>query len=318
MNWNNETEIERFRQMWAGRPSCRLDHSGAAWNERAIKWEEGLRSDAARKKRNAARVADVTSFLLEKEALKENYDVIDIGCGPGRFVAEFARHARPAVGTDLSENMCRFGREYCQSQGIGNVSFIPCDFKAVQPEDMGWEKAFDLVFSCTTPAMNTMDSIEKTIKMSRRWCLNGNFVNMVDGLLQDAAANVEGACYVPRWNGHSSYAMFNILWLSGYSPYISYYHEGEDEIYLPNEDTAREAARNLNVPGGDEDALCGRILDYLKKVYDEKGSIVYPFKCTYAWVLWDVNERFDRSGYNMTYGEGSAAPDFSDRKCRQS
>lgn len=298
MHWNNSDQLEIFRQLWSGRSTCHMDHTDKVWDRRAESWEAGLRNDEARKKRSAERVADVTGFLINNGALDENYDVIDIGCGPGRFVAEFARRAKTASGTDLSGKMCEYGLEYCRSQGLSNVSFIPCDFKQADIKEMGWEKAFDLVFSCTTPAMNCSDSVEKVMQMSRRWCLNGNFTDVSDGLAEAVAKNVLNIPYVPRWNGLSSYALFNMLWLWGYSPLVSYYHENSIDSHLPDEATARKICDNLNLTEKEKEESFGRILKYLEEKYEASGKLEYPFNCTYIWVLWDINYKCDRASYN--------------------
>ena len=84
------------------------------------------------------RVQATADFLRKHGLLDADMDVIDIGCGPGRFVAEFAKTAHYVEGTDLSPKMLEYAAEYAASQGIHNVSFIPCDFKQLDIDEMGW------------------------------------------------------------------------------------------------------------------------------------------------------------------------------------
>jgi SAM-dependent methyltransferase len=53
--------------------------------------------------------------------------VLDFGCGVGRLVIPFARHAREVVGLDVSESMLALARRHCAEEGLTNVRFLRSD-----------------------------------------------------------------------------------------------------------------------------------------------------------------------------------------------
>ena len=110
------------------------------------------------------------TYLEEKGLLQKHFDVADIGCGPGRFVAAFARRVRRAVGLDISEKMIAHGMEYLKEEQLTNASLHTCDFQSLDLDKEGYRKAFDLVFSSMTPALRGMDNLKKSMEMSRGWC----------------------------------------------------------------------------------------------------------------------------------------------------
>ena len=135
------------------------EQSVEMWNRRAEFWEN------ARKKNQKGneRVVSAINYLEQKGLLDKNYDVADIGCGPGRFVAAFARHVHKVVGLDISDKMISHGMEHIQKEGLSNACLYVCDFQKLDIEKAGYKHAFDLVFSSMTPALHGMNGLMKSI-----------------------------------------------------------------------------------------------------------------------------------------------------------
>lgn len=288
-----QQELSRFVDMWDKRPPTTKRHTRELWNERAERWEQGLQTDEVKRRCSEKRVAATAAFLREHGLLTGSDTVIDIGCGPGRFVAEFAKTAKHVTGTDLSEKMVQFGTDFAKAQNISNVSFTSCDFKKVDIDALGWRNAFDLVFTYITPAISSISELEKAISMSRGWCFNGNFVRSYDALLDDIVKNVFNRPYYSRFDGKSSYALFNMLWLKGYFPYVSYYSEISMDKYVPERQYAAELAENVGIDRYNSDAV-ERIYRYLSEKAERQGELVYPYEKKYIWLLWDTQVRVDR------------------------
>jgi len=53
--------------------------------------------------------------------------ILDFGCGPGRMIIPFARHAKEVVGMDVSKHMIEEARKNCVKNNITNVSFLLSD-----------------------------------------------------------------------------------------------------------------------------------------------------------------------------------------------
>ena len=164
-DWKTE-ELKHLDLLWEARPPIVMSHTRNDWNRRAVSWEQGLRENETRRERSEKRVKATVDYLVSVGALDSGTDVIDIGCGPGRFVAEFAKIARHATGYDLSDSMVAYGREFCRERGISNATFRAGDFKELDVEAEGLAGKYDLVFSSITPAMGYRDGYKKGMLMT--------------------------------------------------------------------------------------------------------------------------------------------------------
>jgi SAM-dependent methyltransferase len=223
-------------------------------------------------------------YLRNRGLLGANDSVIDVGCGPGLFVAEFAETAGHATGFDYSSRFIGYAEKYAAGRGVANVSFRVCDFTAIDIDAEGLAGAFDLVFTSITPAASAKGCMDKLIRMSRGWCYNASFVHAEDDLAERVSRDVFGERFTPRWNGSGFYALVNLLWLSGYYPETTYYDETRDEDAAPEMALASElASRCGHESGGD----AGLVLRYLEKA----GEIRRHSLFRYGAILWNVTQR---------------------------
>ncbi|MBO4834904.1 MAG: methyltransferase domain-containing protein [Lachnospiraceae bacterium] len=285
----NEELKQFYIDQWSRRKPCNMSHKKEDWDERAFDWEKELHEDEVVIRRNAARVAATVDFLKAHGQLNPEDTVIDIGCGPGRFVAEFAKHAGHVTGLDISPNMCRFGLEYAHSQGVQNVDFIACDFKKTDVIEEDWENKYDLVFSSITPAMSTYESLVKSEIMSRGYCFQSGFVKMVDSpgdeILKEVLTEKEQS---GTREMASCQAMFNILCLEGKYPIVDYYTEACREVLDINEKLVRKLLKNSAAPKELFDKKKELILEALRKRANANGQIERFSEVTYGWILWKV------------------------------
>lgn len=230
-NWNPAGEIAHFETIWEYRRPSHFKHTKEVWNERALEWEKEWNSDQLYRENSQRRVAATAAYLRSKGLLQETDEVIDIGCGPGYFVAEFAKTARHAVGADLSSQMLEYGARYARELGVTNTSYVECDFKQADVEALGWKERFDLVFTSITPAISGLDGLDRILQMSRGWCFNSCFVHSEEELENRILEELWHKKRSDGWDGHWHwfYALFNLLWLRGYYPETTYYKERWDE-----------------------------------------------------------------------------------------
>ena len=102
---NNEKALSYFISLHEPRPTDSQEFSPQKWDQRAEFWKK----ERIKKRKGDERVVSAVSYLEEKGLLQKHFDVADIGCGPGRFVAAFARRVHQAVGLDISEKMIAHG-----------------------------------------------------------------------------------------------------------------------------------------------------------------------------------------------------------------
>ncbi len=281
--------LEMYHELWEEKRGSGVKHSPEKWDKRAPGWA----AEASKRWLTDRRIEEAVGLFERHGILGPDCDVIDIGCGPGLFVAAFAEKAHHATGTDFSPKMLEYAEENCAARGISNTSFVVCDFKEVSLKEMGWEKQFDLVFSSMTPAINRVACIDKMIAMSRGWCCNTTCIYSV-GQMQQALSDLLGADIVHHaWEGQWFHYLNSIVYLMGYFPETSYYdvvHVDEREITRPMvEDELHRLCRD-RMPGPDG----------VEKAYEmlmeqaEDGIFRDESHNWYGSVLWDVRERTNR------------------------
>ena len=287
--WDFETEFSHFNDIWGQRPLSHMNHTAAAWDARADKWEKEITDENnIRKKRSEARVEATGRFLRERGLLSSADNVLDIGCGPGRFAAEFAKTAGSVTGIDISPKMLEYGKAFVLSRGLSNVRFKEVDFGSFDPSSEGWEKAFDLCFASLVPAIDCFDAVEKMERMSKKYCFSSNFVKAEDLLAEKVRKDLfPEKRRLNAWDGRVFYALFNLLWLKGRYPEITYFKEDEEEMLPVNEALATRIIDYISEDLADQKQ---KILDYLLPMADDNGFIKYVSTRWYGWTLWDVTE----------------------------
>ena len=285
--------LDYFISLQESQPADLPDHSVKMWNKRADFWEN------ARKKNQKGdeRVDSAIRYLDSKGLLDKNYDIVDIGCGPGRFAAAFAKHVHKVVGLDISDKMVEHGMNHIHNEGLDNASLYACDFQTLDIKKVGYQYAFDLVFSSMTPAIHGMNGLMKSMEMSRAWCCNITHLDGRNLLREQIMQEVFGKRLEPQWNGRWFFSLFNVLFLLGYDPETSYEkHSREtwvtpDELYidflmehmLPSEEHTQENA--------------AKISNWVNTHLNKDGQIKEVTHTAYATVLWDVREKNVRPDY---------------------
>jgi SAM-dependent methyltransferase len=282
------TERGFFEALWRTRTRSPVSHSPEIWDDRANEWIEDLGDDGEGKSGMRERVDATARELRARGLLGKNDTVVDVGCGPGLFVAEFAKTAKSAVGIDYSAKFVDYATDYVRSRGIENAAFARHDFFELDIERAGLARAFDLVFTSITPAASGDGCLEKLMRMSRGYCYNASFVHASDTLAERVSREVFDESFRPRWDGMGFYALVNLLWLSGYYPETFYFDDVRVETLPPSE---RLAATCTRVCGHDSDADRARVYDYLRTLGDD---IERTSAFRYGSILWDVNRKDNR------------------------
>jgi SAM-dependent methyltransferase len=289
-------DLDYFEQRWnesydEGR-SSRL----STWDNRAEEWDRKYRKSNNAEQPREARMIDTAGYLRSKGLLGADCDVADVGCGPGRFVAEFAKTARFVLGTDISPKMTEYGAAYCREQGLGNTAFQAVDFKTADIKALGWENRFDLVFTSITPAASGK-GLDKIMQMSRAWCFNACFVYSTNDLHNRILSELFGKQPKTEKTSHSQwlYELFNLLWLRGYYPEIRYYKQPRVlPVSADRSSAERLADFLLNEDELNEDSI-NRIQRFLELNADSTGTVQEASDCWYGWTLWDVRDRHNRT-----------------------
>ena len=288
---NQGTELEYFRSLWETRSNEPTSHSPEIWDNRAEDWISDLKPtdgiETLRGQKMNDRVSETAKYLRTRGLLGEGDSVIDIGCGPGLFVREFAKTVKHSVGLDFSERFVTFGNSEAAEKGIANAEFICRNFITMDAESEGLTKSFDLVFSSITPAVTGPGCIEKLMSLSRNWCYNASFVYATDTLAERVCHDVYNEELLSRWNGRGFYTLINLLWQLGYYPETSYYDDVKTETVKPSYGMANKLAIFC---GKETQEDTEKILKYLEKIGTTERKSLYR----YGAMLWNVNTRDKR------------------------
>lgn len=288
IDYGNE-KIKPFADIWRNKPPSPIKHGSADWDKRAGHWEKALKQDSTQKKQSDARINKAVSFLKSHGLLGADQDIIDIGCGPGRFAAEFARTAHHVTGTDLSPGMIENAGNFAKEQGLDNTEFVNMDFIRADIDALKWRRRFDLAFASITPAVSTLEDLDKMMSLSRGWCCYGGFRRRTNEIEDRVASELYRMKTPMNRDGRSSYALFNMLWLSGYDPHVEFhYDEREDVFGLDSRQAALTAERMGPVAASENER--SRIRKFLESCADSDGMIHSVTREAYVWILWDIRK----------------------------
>lgn len=287
----NAGELAYFLSLQESRLADTPNYSAQKWDQRAEFWKK----ERINNRKGDERVVSAVTYLTQKGLLRENFDIADIGCGPGRFAAAFAKRVHSVVGLDISEKMTAHGMEHIQKEGLTNVVLRTCDFQAMDIEKEGYKGAFDLVFSSMTPAVHDMNSLTKSMEMSRGWCCHITHLNGRNFLREQIMQEVFGKKASQQWTGRWFYCLFNILFLMGYEPETSYENRHQELWVEPDEEYADFVMEHMLPSEENTKENAKKILSWLQAHVNEDGKIQEITDSSYGRVLWDVRRKTERT-----------------------
>ncbi len=292
----NATDLAYFISLQEKQPEDVLEFSSEKWDQRAEFWKK----ERMQKKKGDERVISAISYLEERGLLQKQFDVVDIGCGPGRFATAFAHRVHQVVGLDFSEKMVAHGMEYLKQEHVTNATLRTCDFDTLDIDKEGYRGAFDVVFSSMTPALRGIENIKKSIEMSRGWCCHITHLSGRNYLREQILQEVFGKQPVCQWTGQWFYALFNILFLSGYNPETSYETRHQEIWVQPDEKYVDFLMEHMLPQKEITTANAKKIQTWLQAHQNQDGKILDVRDTTYGRLLWDVRNPVKRPAYAPT------------------
>lgn len=290
---NNREIFEDFIVLHDDFPLYNSEQIEKKWDKSAEHWEH----ERMNNRKGDYRMKGAIKLLTEKGILTNSTSLCDIGCGPGRFAAEFGKVCKNVVGLDISSKMISYGVEHIKREGLANVKLKTCDFENMDIRKEGFYRAFDIVFASFTPAIHDLNSLVKAIEMSKGYCC---LITHLDGSYQFRNRIMEevfGRTLTPRWTGKSFYTIFNELFLMGYNPQTSYDTRIQENVVIPDNEYVEYIMEHML--NEDEQTVENRdkIFKWIKNNCDENGSIIDNSSYTYGTIIWDVRNKVTRSQY---------------------
>jgi hypothetical protein len=156
---------------------------------------------------------------------------------------------------------------------------------------------YDLVFSSLTPAIHGTEELKKFMGMSRGYCCNISHISHCNELDERIIREVFDMEPPVRWGGQSFYALFNILFLMGYNPEVTYHHRKYEGTCIMNEVEADLLMEHMLPPQERTLKNRDRIINWFDHHADSNGCMVEKRDTVYGRILWDVRFRRERPEY---------------------
>ncbi len=248
-----------------------------SWDARAAHFNQSQQRD------RSGLAENVTHYLKERGIL-DGAHVLDIGGGSGRYAVPFAAHADHVTVTDISSNMLALAKENAENNGLANLSYVKTVWESVDIAALGWHKKFDLAFASMCPAVRSPEGFRQMSEVSKGFCLINQFITRADSLSDYLLKELDiKPAHDPHNDRDTVQAMFNLLWLEGYEPEITYLRQEDEAVHTVDEAFERYAGRY-------EQAAQSKGLN-LKNIlaqYAVEGLVRVSGKTTLAMILWKV------------------------------
>lgn len=283
-------ELAHMLSFWEEGQDRQPDLTADMWDKRVINWKENFWKQNLLNGRAMNRVRETAGYLRGRGLLGPDTDVIDIGCGPGRFVSEFAGTARSVTGIDISAKTIEYARLFTKEQGRDNTRFMVSDFRSLDILDAGLLHAFDLAFCSLSPAVSGLEGLKKFMDLSRSWCCMNTVVSGRHQLHERIAKEVFGRDCVNSWNGQYFYTCFNTLFLTGYLPSTSFYSQVK-ENHRPASRGFAEISACAILPWKERtEENIEKIYVWMEENKDSEGCLFEHSEFTYGRLLWNKKE----------------------------
>ncbi len=258
-------------------PPKDFEAAEAFWDSRAPQFNRNQQNESYG-------FADTVTAVLEEKKILPGAKVLDVGGGSGRYAIPFASTAQSVTVTDISANMLALTEKNAIKAGLQNVQCQKMEWSNADMKTLGWEKKFDLVFASMCPAVRSIKGLQNMSLASKAYCLINQFIKDTDSLSEYMKETLDIQIgYNPHNDRSSVQAFFNLLWLDGYEPEISYMPFKEE-----NQVSMEEAVAFCSEKYHEVLKKTKTDMEYLLKPLVKENSIHITREKTIAMILWKV------------------------------
>ena len=222
---------------------------------------------------------------------KQDSEVLDLGCGAGRYSIAVADRCGKVTGNDVSPKMIEFANLKKQEYGKKNITFVQESWHDIDIAERGYEKKFDLVFGHMTPAFDTVEDIEKATRASKGYCAMATFAKrdapVADRFLEfmETESHWHGAGKIPEF--------FEYLYMQNKFPQVNYYLRDDTQEF--DEEGAVEFLRDrfvLDTLETADEATTEKIREFVRRE-SKDGIFVNVVNAVIATIVWKTEESED-------------------------
>ncbi|MBE6022582.1 MAG: class I SAM-dependent methyltransferase [Cellulosilyticum sp.] len=223
--------------------------------------------------------------LINNEfSITHEMNSLDIGCGTGRYSFAMAKKISHSVGIDLSGKMIEYARQIEKKLSYKNTDFYWKDWARVDIDEIGFRKAFDIVFAHMTPAISDYGSFEKMIACSRKYCIMEKHSRRTDSILDEVFGSI--GLEKGTQSDEALIYIFATLWNMGYSPKIQYRTQVHKSLKTREDMTAWSMDRaklRKELTAGEEEKMM-QVIDS----HTISGMVEETMSSTIVSIYWEV------------------------------
>jgi 2-polyprenyl-3-methyl-5-hydroxy-6-metoxy-1,4-benzoquinol methylase len=137
---NNKIDLQALKNCLA-RPEIFTKGTAKFWDDDHISGEMlklHLNPDVEAASKTTAAIAAEAAFIIASTAMAGGKTVLDLGCGPGLYVKEFAKTGAKVTGVDLSARSIDYANATIGPEYL-NASFVNMNYL-----DLAYREAFDI------------------------------------------------------------------------------------------------------------------------------------------------------------------------------
>ncbi len=249
----------------------------------SVEWWDSMAADFSKHQLPTAENSMTMRIIDREDMLSDKCEILDVGCGSGRYSVALAKRGARVSGVDISPKMIGFAK--AAAEGLADVSFSVDDWHTLDLDEKGWNKKFDLVLANMTPAVKGVESFLKLSQASRNWCLLVKPSRRTNSVLDKLNEMTEGPRDTKALDETVAYA-FDLLWQEGYCPKVEYNPEVwqtkkplDEAIHMYTKRI--ESGRELNY------SQRKAIREYLEKIAED-GFVEEITKTTIVAMYWQV------------------------------
>lgn len=116
-------------------------------------------------------------ILAASGVLSPEVRLLDLGCGPGIYSVAMAARVHDVVGFDVSEEMIERAQQRALAENCPNCRFSVVDWSKADIETSGLQSSFDVAVARLTPAIDSLQNLEKLIGCATQRVFVENFID---------------------------------------------------------------------------------------------------------------------------------------------
>jgi len=142
------------------------------WNQRSDNFGKAREEGNDRQKKKA----DEVLKLLKKAGFSaKGAKVLDIGCGPGALSIPLARAGAKVTAVDIASGMLDRLKATAKNEKL-DITAMEASWYTADIDKMKFRRKFDLVLASMTPAVRDLETFNRMMACSKKYCYYSNFI----------------------------------------------------------------------------------------------------------------------------------------------